>query len=105
MHFKVFISGFVISCRSYVVRPSVATGVICKVGAEVTCQVDPRMEESRAVWARDGGSCRGLSGIFPCLPELLCSISCWLQISWRPGTLRLTTHICPVPQLPKSSGP
>ena len=29
-------------------------GLICKVGAEVTCQADLRLEESPAVWARDG---------------------------------------------------
>ena len=68
-----------------VVRPSVATitivssslgrGLLCKVGVEVTCQADPRLEESRTVWARDGGSRRRLGVIFPCLPALLCCIS------------------------------
>ena len=46
-------------------------GLIWKVDAEVTCQVDPRLEEFRAVWARDGGSYRGLGAIFTCLPALL----------------------------------
>ena len=69
----------------YVVRSSVATMaivssswgrvLICKVCVEVTCQADPRLKESQAVWARDGGSYRGLGAIFPCLPALLCCIS------------------------------
>ena len=68
-----------------VVRPLVATmttvssswrgvGGISKVGVEVTCQADPHIQESRAVWARDDGSCRRLGAIFPCLPALLCCI-------------------------------
>ena len=42
-------------------------GLICKVGVEETCQADPLLEEFRAVWARDGGRCRCLGDIFPCL--------------------------------------
>ena len=45
-----------------------------KVSAEVNCQADPRLEESLAVWPRDGGSSRGFCAIFPCLPALLCCI-------------------------------
>ena len=48
--------------------------LICKVGAELTCQANPRLEDSWAVWARDGGSCRGLDAIFPCLAALFCCI-------------------------------
>ena len=100
-----------------VVRPSVATmaivsfswgrgggGVICKGGAELTCPAHPRLEESRAVWARDGGSCwtwRYLS--LPACPALL-HVFLWFQISWRPHRLQLSTYICPVLQLPKSHG-
>ena len=39
-----------------------------------TWKADPRMEKSRIVWARDGGSCRGRGTIFPGLPALLCCI-------------------------------
>ena len=92
-------------CKSYyVVRPSVATmtiassswggGLICKVGAEVTCQADPRLEGSRAVWARDGGSCRGPG--YLSLPARAARLhkSCWLQISCRPRSPPPTYVLC-----------
>ena len=83
-----------------IVSSSCERGFICKVGTEVTCPADPRLEESRVVWARDGSSCRGLGAIFPCLPAQFG----WFQISWRPRRLRLSTSIYSVLQLPKSHG-
>ena len=74
-----------------VVSPSIATitiyssswwrGLICKLGAEVTGQADPRLEESRAVWARDGGSYRGLGAIFSGLFCCICSAGFSIRMS------------------------
>ena len=73
---------------------------IGKVGAEVNCQADSRLEESRAVLAKDGGIFRGLGAIFPCLAMPACAALlhkfCWLQVSLRPCRLRPPTHICPI---------
>ena len=55
-----------------IVSSSWGRDLICKVGVEVTCQADPRMEESHAMWARHGAICRELGAIFPGQPALLC---------------------------------